>query len=481
MSDVKYKILVVDDEESLRGILSEVLTDAGFEVECASTAEEALSIVNERKPDVVITDIRMPGMNGIELLEKIKAMDQSIQVVIMTSHASVDTAIQAIRLGAYDYLTKPFEDLDIITTVVERTVERLKLEREVKHLLSMLKRRNDEIETLYNLTAEVAGILNPDELVKKAVDSLSKLCPGMVSYYFSYDSSSNVLKARLASSKPDRDWGELVFEVKGIKSIANYHKVINNDIELKKRMALSPDPASTFLVALEIDKRFIGCFAVADPSGTEIDKGKRDLVAQFVGTVCTQAEKAKLHEQIRALAVRDGLTGLFNHRYFQNTLANELVRAHRFQKPLSILLFDIDNFKHYNDTNGHPAGDQLLRQVGAILNKTRRAIDIVARYGGEEFVMILVETDLKGAQIAAERVRKAIESYPFEHREKQPLGVVSVSIGVACYPVNALTKSELIEAADEALYRAKEEGRNRVCMSERKASSNPDPSSPPIK
>ena len=130
-----FKVLVADDEESLRGIVSEVLTDDGYIVECVEDGKQALEkITADDDFKILVTDIRMPEMNGMELLEKVKAHTAAVEVIIMTSHGSLDTAIKAMRLGAYDYLQKPFEDLDVISTVVNRTSEKLRLETQVKRL-----------------------------------------------------------------------------------------------------------------------------------------------------------------------------------------------------------------------------------------------------------------------------------------------------------------------------------------------------------
>ena len=175
--------------------------------------------------------------------------------------------------------------------------------------------------------------------------------------------------------------------------------------------------------------------------------------------------------ELEQLALRDGLTGLFNHRYFQECLEVELSRAARHQHPVGFLFIDVDHFKHYNDRNGHPEGDKLLRKIANVLVGGResglpvatRKSDVVARYGGEEFVMLLPETTLEGALIKAERLRSAIASYKFDNAHTQPLGCVSVSIGVACYPHHGKDKPTLIAAADRMLYKAKHDGRNRVC------------------
>jgi diguanylate cyclase (GGDEF)-like protein len=183
------------------------------------------------------------------------------------------------------------------------------------------------------------------------------------------------------------------------------------------------------------------------------------------------AELEQAVTELRQLALRDGLTGLFNHRHFQESMEAEFGRAVRHGHPLGLLFIDVDHFKRYNDQNGHPAGDRLLRRIADVLAGGResgiprqvRLSDVIARYGGEEFVMLLPETDLAGSLIKAERVRQAISNYEFEHGATQPLGKVSVSIGVACYPDHASTKQDLIAEADRQLYRAKAEGRNRTC------------------
>lgn len=175
--------------------------------------------------------------------------------------------------------------------------------------------------------------------------------------------------------------------------------------------------------------------------------------------------------ELEKLALRDGLTGLFNHRFFQDAMTQEVSRAARYGNPLSLVFIDVDHFKNYNDLCGHPAGDALLKELGRLLSATGdapefrfrgRASDIVSRYGGEEFCIILPMTEAAGALVRAERVRETVSVHPFERREVQPGGTISVSIGVASYPKDALDKTGLIKAADDAMLAAKRGGRNRV-------------------
>jgi len=167
--------------------------------------------------------------------------------------------------------------------------------------------------------------------------------------------------------------------------------------------------------------------------------------------------------RLRDAAHHDGLTSLMNKRWFLEDVAcNLLISCEKGAKPFSVFIFDIDHFKNFNDTNGHPAGDTLLRGMGALIRRQLRPGDVACRYGGGEFVIAMPNTDRATALEVAERLRAAIESEPFEHRESQPAGTVSVSGGVAQFPKDGATVAELIQRADQSLYRAKKGGRNRI-------------------
>ena len=174
------------------------------------------------------------------------------------------------------------------------------------------------------------------------------------------------------------------------------------------------------------------------------------------------AEYALLYERTRQLAITDQLTGLHNFGYFLERLREERARAERYQRLLSLILFDIDHFKHYNDGQGHLAGNEVLKRIATILRAEAREVDLVARYGGEELVIVLPEATRRDATTLAERIRTRIWETHFEHMETQPLGRLSVSAGVATFPVDARDDTELIRRSDQSLYEAKAQGRNRV-------------------
>lgn len=177
------------------------------------------------------------------------------------------------------------------------------------------------------------------------------------------------------------------------------------------------------------------------------------------------ALKLKLaNDSLQELAYRDGLTGLYNHRYFQEILESELKRAERFKHPFSLILLDIDFFKKVNDNFGHPAGDYVLHEVAKTLIKLVRSCDIVARYGGEEFAIILPETKGSAAKVLAQRVRRGIEQLEVYYEDHSIHVTISCGVSSCDFDTKNLTRSALIKHSDEALYKAKENGRNRVVM-----------------
>lgn len=170
------------------------------------------------------------------------------------------------------------------------------------------------------------------------------------------------------------------------------------------------------------------------------------------------------NKKLEELSIKDEMTGLFNFRHFSQELKKEHERSDRYVTPYAIVFCDVDHFKKYNDQNGHQAGDDVLRGVGKIIQEEARNTDLPARYGGEEFVVLCPGVTSDGAKVLAERIRKAVASHPFPHAEKQPLGHVSISVGVASFPHDATGMKELLEAADQALYQSKHSGRDRVTL-----------------
>ncbi|MFQ5823763.1 MAG: diguanylate cyclase [bacterium] len=173
-------------------------------------------------------------------------------------------------------------------------------------------------------------------------------------------------------------------------------------------------------------------------------------------------ELQKTKEKLRQMAITDGLTGLYNYRYFKEHLQQELNRARRHNLNVSVAMIDIDYFKHYNDTNGHPAGDMILKGIARLLKENIRNIDLAARYGGEEFALVLIETNKASTKIVAEKIRKLVEDHSFACEETQPQGKITISMGVATFPEDGKEFKTLVNVADKRLYLAKQAGRNVI-------------------
>lgn len=283
----KTRILIAEDEEPVRELLTDILADAGYDVRGVSTGEKALDEIGEENYTLLLTDLRMPGMNGIDLIREAKKIDENICVIVITGYPSVQSVVESMREGVSDYLAKPF-DIKEIKLAVDRAVE-----------------------------------------------------------------------------------------------------------------------------------------------------------------------KARHKESYRDLVVLDSLTGLYNYRRFHEVLPNEIERTKRYSQPFSLLMLDIDDFKKFNEANGHLAGDKLLADISKLFLAAIRKADTVFRYGREEFLIFLPHIGKSGASKAASRLLKLI---------KQRLSV-TVSIGIVSCPEDASLGEELIGKLEAALHQAKQSGKNRVCLS----------------
>jgi two-component system cell cycle response regulator len=216
-------------------------------------------------------------------------------------------------------------------------------------------------------------------------------------------------------------------------------------------------------IPLYSQDRIMGVISVhREDADDEFTEEEFDYVVFLGEQAGVAVENVLLHEEARRLSITDGLTGVWNRRYFLMQFPQVLAAAQRFQRPFSVLMLDLDTFKVVNDTYGHQRGDAILVEFAKRVDRVIREVDTFARYGGEEFICLLSETDVNGARTTAEKILEAVRSEPFGLPGEHPL-TITVSIGIASYPVHGESYKALVGAADRALYRAKQEGRDRMC------------------
>lgn len=227
-------------------------------------------------------------------------------------------------------------------------------------------------------------------------------------------------------------------------------------------IALNEGIRSLICVPLVIQKRTVGVLYLDDFVPRQFDREKLNLLSVLSSFAAMAIYNAKLHNRTKLMAITDALTGLHNHRYFQQQFPQELGRAKRYQKPLSMIMLDVDDFKKFNDTYGHACGDLVLAAIGEIITMTLRRVDFAFRYGGEEFIVLLPETRLESAIQVAERLRERIERETVTALKGIASHGVTVSVGVVACPENGSGRDKLFNKVDALLYRAKGEGKNRV-------------------
>ncbi len=472
-----FLVYVVDDEESITEVLKEALQDAGYQVETFPSGETAFEAVKSSPPHVVMSDIRMSGMTGIELLENIRTLSSDIQFIIMTSHASLETALDAMRLGAYDYIHKPFEQLDDVIKTIDRTVEKLFLQFQNEQLLEELGKKNkilsgmnvkisqekEEVVKMNQLMTQLSKAKSIDDVIDIYLSHVSTLTNGKPTLFLTHVSAYLSLVVTHSTQISKESLKNVGVSLKDLDSKA-YVEQLLNPMQMRGIQDLMKEyfKLDKFLaIPIEDETNVGGVVIVFDPIE---DVSTRRLFDSFTQIFKTSYMNSKMQKRIHDMAIKDPLTGLYNRRYFNEKLGEELSRSRRTKMPVSLIYMDIDHFKKYNDNNGHPMGDVLLKMFSQILKKTSRKNDIPCRIGGEEFVIVLPHTDKMGAAIKAEKLRRVIESTAFPHGETQPMGKVSASMGVAEYPSHCNDVEGLVRAADDALYQVKSTTRNKVCL-----------------
>jgi diguanylate cyclase (GGDEF)-like protein len=448
-------VVVVDDDRLIRELVRDAIQDQA-RVESCSDASAALAALAREPADLVISDLTMPGLSGIELLERIRREQPGTDVVLVTGNASVESAVEALRMGAADYLAKPVR-ADEMALVVERILAR-------RRLLEENERLRDEMRTLDACRA-LLRCLDPGEVYAVALDLLLAALPsergvalfrrtavptsdGVAFRGFDEDAAQR-LREVLTTDKPidPESWGEL-----GMAADSEFHELIR-DVGVECGRAL--------VVPVRGHESEIGCLWIFEGSAG-FDATVLDHARLVRGHAELALHNAERYHRAKERAFVDDVTEVYNARFLLQAAEREIQRSKRYGTPLSVLFLDLDRFKLVNDRYGHLVGSDVLRKLSRELQECIRQVDTLARYGGDEFTILLVDTGVEDAMVIAERIRHTVATTFFEGGGAEPIRL-SISIGVATYPVHGSERDALLDAADKAMYRAKSLGRNCCC------------------
>ena len=447
------RILVVDDIPANVKVLEARLIAEYFDVLTASDGYMALSICEQTQVDLILLDVMMPGIDGFEVCERLKANPRTahIPVVMVTALDQPSDRVRGLKAGADDFLTKPVNDLQLVSRV--------------KSLLR-LKTLSDELRVRAQKSPEM--------------DELGRLTEGRV------EEAAQVLLVDPRASSQERI-------IKALKPVAEVTAMPDPqaalfeaaestyDLVIVSGNLEDYDPLRLCSQLRSLERtRFIPLLIITEQGEEDLiiralDLGVNDYIVrpldpnELVARTVTQIRRKRYNDRLRSsvqqsfeLAVTDPLTGLANRRYLETHFKILFARAAARGRPLSICVTDIDRFKSVNDTYGHDAGDEVIKEFAARIRASVRGADLACRYGGEEFVVIMPDTPPEQAALIAERLRKAIEDREFVLGAGGQRISMTASMGIASNLAGAETPEQLLKQADLALYQAKNSGRNRV-------------------
>ncbi|MEH1766041.1 diguanylate cyclase domain-containing protein [Nostoc sp.] len=444
----KGNILLVDDLPENLQLLSDSLIQLGYTVRSVTSGRMALKTVKVKQPDIILLDIKMPEMDGYQVCKTLKADEdlRTIPVVFVSTLDDVFDKVTAFELGGIDYITKPFQ----MEEVVARIENQLTIQRQQRLLEQENIKRRETEEILYQSRAMLASILNS-----------------------SLDGIAAMQAVRNPASGDIEDFRCLVVNPVIARAFGSNHEEMIGKFTLKKFLtSFKPELFNHFVNLVETGKPIKRDFY--HPLGNscwyhfvavKLGDGFAITIRDITGRKQIELAFKDANQKLEQLANVDGLTQVANRRCFNGRLQAEWKRLAREQQPLSLILFDVDKFKLYNDYYGHLAGDDCLIRIAQTVQQTvHHPADLVARYGGEEFSVLLPKTDLAGAIQVAQSIQQVIHAQAIPHAKSDVKNIVTLSLGItSLIPTWDVKPDTLIALADRAMYNAKQEGRDRYC------------------
>ncbi len=465
--DIKKKILIVDDELFFREVLKDIL-QKDFAIIEGKDGEEAISLSLKHAPDLIIMDVEMPRKNGIEACRILKADPETrkIPLILFTARTNKKDMVIGLKAGADDYITKP--------VCLPEIIARVDAHLRAKDFYSDLE--DKDLRFLLEITESISAIRNPMAILRLIVEKMAGIMDIARCSIISINDKGEVI---VKASNDLNCQEELVLDLRKYpeirKSIESKQTVVVNDIKNDPLMFSVREQTEKLgynsIIVIPVIKKesVIGTFFLRTAS--PIKNGITERIyklCQLIANISANAlENAILFESVQSaqdyfeeMAIRDGLTGLYNHRHFYDRLEEEFSRAGRYAAPLSLVFFDIDDFKRINDLYGHTQGDRVLKKIGKLVKSVARESDIPARYGGDEFAIILPNTAGDGAFDLANRIQAVILDCEFENL---PGEQITVSSGVSTFAnKNVQSFNDLVHLVDEGMYKSKNQGKNMV-------------------
>jgi len=453
MSD-KSRILIVDDNPLNVNLLEAKLPSKDYEILHAYNGKEALEKADRELPDLILLDVMLPELDGYEVTKRLRNNPRTndIPIILITALQDTEEKITGLESGADEFLNRP--------------VDTAELQARVKSLIALkqygeqLRLRIQSEQMFPTVTAPLQYqkektllLVEDDEVAARLILSYLKDQP----YHVEFLTDGVNAVRRIEQGQIDLILLDILLSGMDGFEICQHLKEMAHvqSIPIVMITCLKDTESKIRGIELGVDDFLV------KPVHKEI------LIARINALLKKKEAIDRLafdYERALRSAITDKLTGLYNYGYFKQFLQLEIERSIRQRHPLTLIMLDIDNFKQFNDTHGHLAGDEILRALAQLINRIIRKIDLAARYGGEEFAVILPYTTTKGALIVAERLRQAVESYPFMYKTSLLSATLTISIGIASFDSKIKTVEDLIERSDTALYMAKREGKNRVCV-----------------
>jgi two-component system cell cycle response regulator len=442
------RILLVDDEKLSRAVYGDFLTEASHEVESVGSAPEALSALAGRGFDLVVTDLLLPGMDGMGLLSQVKEHWPRVEVVVITALDKVDPAVRAIKSGAAEYLVKPVSP-EALSHAVSRALTTRRLLDENASLKQHVQ--------LMEMGQRLATTLDPAALHQAATASFRQLLAASSVLLYTRQPAGMQL-VRAGGDTPPAELAAALLE--RLPAVAREPVSLGELPDGRHALAFPAFEGNTtwgYAVTL----------AQSPAPAAAVGKG-----AYLAGQLGLALKNLGRFAEVEDLAYLDDLTHLFNRRYLELALDQEGQSAAATRVPFSLLFLDLDHLKSVNDAHGHLAGSKVLVEMAALLKRCVRDEDVVARYGGDEYVVLLRNADSGGALKVGERVRRMVEMHQFLAREGLRLHLTTC-IGVASFPEHATEAVHLLELADRAMYRGKKGERNLIYVASRDFEASP--------